>query len=410
MNFPISRLIAWAIWAAASVFYAYQYFLRVMPSVMLENLLDRFGIDAAAFGQFSGIYYIGYSLMHLPLGIMLDRFGPRPVMAGSILLSALGMLPLIFFDSWAFSVSGRLLVGMGSSAAILSVFKVIRIGFHEKVFSRMLSFSVMIGLVGAIFGGGPLHAMCEGWGARLTMQIFAFFGLLLAIASYLLIPKISTSSNVGVIASIKEVLSNRTFLWIAFCSGFLVGPLEGFADVWGSAFLSHVYDYDKTMATSLPSVIFIGMCFGAPLLTFIAERTKSYFGSIFVAAFLMAFLFILLLTLRLSLLSLITSFSMIGICCAYQILAIYKASSYIKEELSGVATAFVNMIIMAFGYGFHTFIGKIIDFSGGPQSAKAISLGVSLIPIALIIGGLGFLPFLYRTQKIPSPLSASKRR
>lgn len=72
-----SRSLAWGVWIIASVFYAYQYILRVMPNIMLPDIMEQFGISAATFGQFSGVYYIGYSLMHLPIGIMLDRYGPK---------------------------------------------------------------------------------------------------------------------------------------------------------------------------------------------------------------------------------------------------------------------------------------------------------------------------------------------
>ena len=64
-----SRTLAWGVWIIASVFYAYQYILRVMPNIMLSDIMQQFGISAATFGQFSGVYYIGYSLMHLPIGV-----------------------------------------------------------------------------------------------------------------------------------------------------------------------------------------------------------------------------------------------------------------------------------------------------------------------------------------------------
>src|ERR1700690_2834479 len=95
-----SRAIVWMIWIIASVFYAYQYVLRVMPSIMLTDIMQQFRIDALTFGQFSGLYYIGYALMHLPIGIMLDRYGPRKVMTGCILLTVAGLSPLIFADHW----------------------------------------------------------------------------------------------------------------------------------------------------------------------------------------------------------------------------------------------------------------------------------------------------------------------
>ena len=74
-----SRTIAWGAWMIASLFYAYQYILRVMPNIMLNDIMQQFDINTATFGQFSGVYYIGYSLMHLPIGIMLDRFGPKKI-------------------------------------------------------------------------------------------------------------------------------------------------------------------------------------------------------------------------------------------------------------------------------------------------------------------------------------------
>ena len=97
------------------------------------------------------------------------------------------------------------------------------------------------------------------------------------------------------ISDIKEVLSNRTgHLVLHFCrpDG---GPLEGFADVWGTAFLKQVYGFEGTVAASLPSMIFIGMCFGAPVLSLIAEKMGGYLATIIGAGLLMAVIFAALL-------------------------------------------------------------------------------------------------------------------
>ena len=64
-----SRRVAWMVWIIASLFYAYQYILRVMPNIMLDDIMQQFNLSSATFGQFSGVYYIGYSLMHIPLGL-----------------------------------------------------------------------------------------------------------------------------------------------------------------------------------------------------------------------------------------------------------------------------------------------------------------------------------------------------
>ena len=85
-----------------------------MPNIMLPNIMLQFNIDAAVFGQFSWAFYIGYCLLHLLIGIMLDRHGPRKVMSACILLTVIGLLPLIFTEHWIYPIIGRFLIGVGS--------------------------------------------------------------------------------------------------------------------------------------------------------------------------------------------------------------------------------------------------------------------------------------------------------
>ncbi len=396
-----SRVIAWTVWMIASVFYAYQYILRVMPNIMLDNIMQQFQIDAATFGQFSGVYYIGYSLMHLPIGILLDRHGPRKVMTACTLLTVIGLLPLIFSDYWVYPIVGRLLIGMGSSAAILGVFKTIRIAFKEERFPRMLSFSVTIGLIGAIYGGGPVSYMRDIFGYQLVIQFFAVAGIALAFATYWIVPDIKSEQQAPLLSDIKEVLSNSRVIWSCIFAGLMVGPLEGFADVWGSAFLKQVYGFDGALATSLPSMIFIGMCFGAPVLSLAAEKIGGYLTTIIGAGIVMATCFFTMLIWHLTPGGLSFCFVLVGVCCAYQILAIYQASTYVPERVAGLTTAVANMIIMIFGYAFHTTIGSTINAMGGATDSQALVYGVSVVPVSLCIGSAGFI-FLWIVTKTKS--------
>ncbi len=401
MTSPLSnsRMIAWAVWIIASVFYAYQYVLRVMPNIMLDDIMQQFDIGAATFGQFSGIYYIGYSLLHLPIGMMLDRYGPRIVMTGCILLNVIGLMPLIMSDYWIYPILGRFLIGVGSSAAILGLFKIIRMTFSEERFPRMLSLSVTIGLIGAIYGGGPVSYMREEYGYQTVVQIFAVMGVILAFVTYLIIPNIKSSPQGTPLADIKEVITNRRVMGSCIFAGLMIGPMEGFADVWGTAFLKQIYEYDVTLAASLPSVIFIGMCFGAPILSLIAEKIGNYLAAIIAAGSVLIMIFLLLLTFHFTTTILSINFAIIGACCAYQILAIYKASTYVREEVAGLTTAVANMIIMIFGYAFHATMGSVINSMGGAGNSEAILYGVAVIPVGLVLGTIGFIVLLLSENK-----------
>lgn len=395
---PIPSFIKWTMWIVASIFYAYQYVLRVMPSIMLNDIMVQFNLNETSFGQFSGIYYIGYSLMHLPIGVMLDRFGPRKVMTGCILMTVVGLLPIIFAEHWISPIMGRALIGIGSSAAILGTFKIIRMAFKEAHFTRMLSFSVTIGLLGAIYGGAPVSYMTDNLGYQTVVQIFALAGVGLAVLTYLIVPEMEAAHSASVIADLRKVFGNARVICLCILSGLMVGPLEGFADVWGNAFFKTAYGFDNTAAASLPSMIFTGMCFGGPILGFIGEKI-GHLTTVLFSAVVMMGLFILMLVGDVSMPILRISLIVIGIACAYQILAIYAASTFVDESVAGLTTAVANMIIMIFGYAFHSVMGLVIKSCGGTSSVEALQYGVSVIPIALFISTLGVAVLILKIPK-----------
>ncbi|MGE3919997.1 MAG: MFS transporter [Gammaproteobacteria bacterium] len=384
-----SRKIAYCAWLIASIFYAYQYVLRVMPNIMLTDIMHQFNIDAALFGQFSGAYYIGYCLMHLPIGIMLDRFGPKKVMSACILMTVIGLLPIIFAKYWIYPVIGRMLIGIGSSAAILGAFKIIRMIFSEQNFTKMLSFTVVIGLLGGIYGGLPISYLCDAYGYKAVVEILAILGVAFACITYFLVPNSTEDHESTVISDLKTVFTNRKVILVCCLAGLMVGPMEGFADAWGSEFLKQTYAFDAKSAHYLTSMIYIGMCF-APLLSRIAEKTGAYIKTIAGAGFIMLSVFALLISGILNFNTITVGFFIVGICCAYQILAIYIASTYVSEKVAGLTTAVANMIIMSFGYLFHSTIGIVIKSFSTAGNTLAFSYGICIIPFTLLIGAFGF--------------------
>jgi sugar phosphate permease len=64
MHTSYSNWRIFLVWFLSSIFYAYQYILRVLPNIMMPEILEKFQVNAEIFGQFSGLYYVGYSIMH----------------------------------------------------------------------------------------------------------------------------------------------------------------------------------------------------------------------------------------------------------------------------------------------------------------------------------------------------------
>lgn len=399
----ISKKHAWLMWFIASIFYAYQYILRVMSSVMFDDIIEKFNMDISLFGQLSGIYYIGYSLAHLPLGLMLDRYGPKKILSIFMVLTVVGLVPLVCSTFWVYPIMGRLLMGIGSSAAILGVFKVIRIGFKEKHFSVLLGMAATVGLSGALYGGTPLLYLKTNLGFENSVYALIVLGLILSVITYVVIPgNVPTVKAASVMKEVKEVICNKPVLIVCALGGLMVGPLEGFADVWGARFLTVVYGIEDSIAASLPSLIFVGMCFGAPILSAIAERTRLYFTTIALSALIMCLGFLAIMTGKLEIPQLSAVFLIIGALSGYQVLVIYKASTFAKPQFFSLTTALANMIIMIFGYLFHSVIGKVVNHFSlltGGYSTEGFIYGIAIIPVCLGIAALLFLVFALKHKQ-----------
>ena len=401
---PHSFVSAWCTWACVSLFYAYQYILRVLPSIVLNDISERFDLSPALLGQYSGFYYLGYALTHIPIGIAMDRFGPKKVLPLFMVLSVVGTLPLVWSATWWVPIIGRALVGIGSSAAILGIFRVTRTYFSEKRFARMLSFSVIIGLAGAIYGGGPLQALRWRGGYEFVIYLVCLVGLGLALVTYCVLPRFALTDGQGALAEERERglgygrrLRDLLLRWevggICLAAALMVGPLEGFADVWGARYLVTTYGMSESTAVSLPSLIFLGMGLGGSLLSLLSERIGHSLLIIIACSWTMGVGFLLLMSATLNIWTVAIVLGFLGIGCGYQILAIDFVARQVATSEVGMATALTNMSIMMGGYFFHGVIGKTIDWqiqqrtTGAMLTPDSLNRGLSVIPIALILAG-----------------------
>ncbi len=386
-----------------SLFYSYQYVLRVIPAISANDIMVRLGIDASQFGTFCGVYYIGYTAAIIPLSIAIDRYDARKVIVGTIVLVCLGIISLMT-DNWYLAIFGRIITGIGSAGAILALFKVISTFFDPKQSSRMLGIAVTIGLLGAIYGGKPLAVLIGEIGFYATITILVALGLAMALATYLLLPKkFSESEDISlavVVDDIKEIFKNKSLVLLALAGGLMVGPMEGFVDGWSVIAFKTIHSWSDSDATLAPSMIFLGMCLGASVMGIVTERTQRYYTIIGLSSLVMilSFLWIIYgdgeqIQLMLAVLFIV------GVACAYQIVVMSKAGLLAGGRLVTTGTAITNMIVMVFGTIYHSLIGNFItnnnSLSGDLYSVQAIQSGI----VPLIVGLAAALPLLLLVKK-----------
>ncbi|GAB4162285.1 MAG: MFS transporter [Rickettsiaceae bacterium] len=397
-----SKLVSMLVWLSVTLFYCYQYVLRALPNIIMPDIMGKYTVGAAEFGSFSGIYYIGYIVVHIPIGLLLSRFGGKLVLPICIALTALGLAPLVYLDSWGSVIIGRAFTGIGSSAAIVGALQIFRIIYPDK-FARMLGFTVFFGLITIVYIGNILTGIIKTVGIDSTISILFYTGVILAVTTYILMPKsVEEVSHSNVWTDVKAVIFNPQLIFTSLFAGFMVGPLEGFADAWGSAFMVAVYGIEKAAADYFTLSMYSGMCIGCIILPYIADKTRLHIGITIFSGLVMILCFTYLLSGYANNHILYYVCLVTGIFCAYQVVIISKIATFVSEERSGMAAAVANMIIMSFGSVFHKSIGENLDrlWNGDMvdgikiYSKEAFISSISIIPIAILIAIIGLVAII----------------
>jgi predicted MFS family arabinose efflux permease len=362
----MSALSAWLTWGALSFFYLLQFLFRIITNVINDQVIEKYAIDADGIGQFAGVWYVGYVLFHIPVGLILDHFSAKKVVPLCVLISVVGFAPIIYSDNFDVVVWGRFLVGAGCSASALGAFKLLMIAFGENKFPRMVGAMATIGLFGAAFGTGPIESLILKYGWKEVMHFIMYFGLLTMVLCYICLPNTKYDAKFSMRSVWNDliyIVTKYRLLIFCFCGGLLIGPLEGFADAWSNKYLRVVYGLSHETAGGITTMIYLGMGIGFIFLGYIFEKTKSYLGIIGISGFVMIISFsMIILQLTHSPLLLGILFFIIGFFSAYQILVISKAIVMVDERHSTLVSAIANMIMMGCGFFFHTIMGKIIKY------------------------------------------------
>lgn len=404
--------ISFMIWLSITMFYCYQYILRVLPNTIMPELMSQFNIGAAEFGTFAGIYYIGYIIIHIPVGLALSKWGGKIVLPICILLTSIGLAPLVYSENWNYVLMGRLMVGIGSSAAIVGALQIFRMIFVIN-FTRMLGIMVCFGLMTAVYANKPLTQVINMAGIKTVINVLMLGGFALAVLTFFLIPNVNNNEQDGnILQNIKVILFNYKLIFVSILAGLMVGPLEGFADAWGSGFLNVVYNVERSIAGTIIASILTGMCIGCVVLPYITDKTNSHYAVTLVSAIIMTGCFTFLLMGYGDIVSIRAVCLLIGLFSAYQVVIIAKISTFAPQNLSGMAAAIANMIIMAFGSIFHTIIGNSMAEPWDGSSIDNVRIynkaayikSISVIPFAMVIAIIGFATLMiikaYRKRQI----------
>ena len=361
----VTAVHAYLAWAAAAFFYYYQYILRVSPGVMVTDLRQEFHMTAEQFSSLGAVYLYAYSLLQIPLGILIDRIGVQRTLIASVLCCMAGSLAMASsYDMWMVQLS-RVLIGAGSAGAFMSALKIAADWLPAGRRGLLMGATLTLGTVGALTAGKPLVWLIEWAGWRQTILFTTLIGALSLLLVLVLIrlPNRRGETKAApqdLLESVGKIVRNKRVMIYAVLAVGLYTPLSVLADLWGTAFLMQKFTLTRAMAAQIGMMMYLGLSIGSLLLPWICEKWGLLDRAIRICSvgILLTLCFILfgpdVSTTTLSLLLVL-----LGFFCGAEMMCFTGAVRYTTSENSGLTLGVVNTLNMLGG----AFLQQLIGFS-----------------------------------------------
>lgn len=400
-NLKKQLLLGSLICALGAFFYCYEFVLRIIPGALQTELSKAFGdISATTFGELSALYYFAYSPLQLPVGMLMDRLGPRRLLTFACFCCAVGSWMFTVTSSMFIAGSGRFLVGFGSAFAFVGVLTLVMQWLPRRYFSLAAGLITTLGMLGLVYGEVKIThlAMALGWyhvllsaavvGAVLTVVIF--FIVRDAPAHYS--PHRYTWSEF--FSDVWQVLSSPQIWLIGLIGACLYTSLSVFGELWGKGYLEQAHHLTKMEAAETISAMFLGWAVGAPIAGYLSDKSGRRLLPLVIGALIaLICISIVLYYPNLSYGWLNVLLFLYGVFSATEIIVFIMGKENSGVKLSGTVFAAVNMIVTLGGVIFQPLVGKLLDSFGDSHvingehiySVASYQLALSILPISLFL-------------------------
>ncbi|MBC8259674.1 MAG: MFS transporter [SAR324 cluster bacterium] len=372
--------------------YSISYFFRNANAIIEGDLVRELGLGPADLGLLTSVYFISFAAFQLPLGVLLDRYGPRRTEAVLLLFAALGAGIFSQSDSLSGLIVGRLLIGLGVSACLMAAFKAYVLWFSNQRLPLINGLQMVAGGLGALGATTPLQEALSFTDWRGIFAGLAVITLFAAIFVWLVLPEKegAIEQQPELKAQFKEigiVVSSLVFWRIAPFAAISSGANMAIHGLWIKPWLRDVAGIDSDSAAQLLFAMTLALIAGFLSLGIIAERMSRLFDirPIPIGVFCMfIFLFAqgaMVFGWSSSPLILVVLLGFFG---SSSILIYAGYAQIFPKNLSGRVSTILNLLVFVSAFFIQWGIGAIIEMwpsSGSgydPQSYQA-AIGVLVL-------------------------------
>ena len=368
--------------------YFLSYVFRSTNAVIAPKLINDIGLSSEQLGMLTSSYLLTFALFQIPLGILLDKLGPRKVQIYLMLIAAVGAL---FFSQGQTLMSltiSRAIIGLGVAGCLMSTFKIITLWYDKEYWPMLYGICLSSGGFGAIAATKPLDFTVESLGWRGAFILLAILCCMVSFIIWLITPekKLQQDQN-NSYEVLKNIYLSKNFIRIAPLAGFTGGSALAIQGLWAGEWLRDVGNLDQNETTNVLLVLNISLLCGMISIGFLPNLLKRFnFSQINIYIFLTSLLIIsqIILTFNLIKNSLVP-WIILGVSANGAILVYSWLNSKFPISYAGRTSTAINLSLFLCGFLLQYVIGWIISFwdrlpnGSYPSVAYSYAFGTILV-------------------------------
>lgn len=377
--------------------YYLSYLFRTINASISPALTSDFGLDAAQTGLLASVYFLAFAAAQIPVGVLLDRFGPRRVQS-VLLIFAVGGAAL-FGNAAGFAelLVGRAMIALGVAASLMAGLKAIVTWFPRERIALANGYMIMLGSLGAITATAPTDWLLGWIGWRGLFEGLTFVTVVIAALIYFSVPETEPDADAATTSqtslTLWSVFTNPRFLRIAPLSATCIGMSWAFQSLWAAQWLADVERFDRQSQMSQLFIMATVLSLGALILGTIADlfRRRGITTEVLFAVTGMLFVLAeLALVLRVPLPALLP-WSVVSIVGASTVLSYAIIADCFPRQLAARANGALNLLHFGWAFVVQYGVGLILS-QWSPEEGHyptaayqvAFGLGVALQVAALV--------------------------
>lgn len=343
--------------------YYLSYLFRTINALISAPLTSEVGLHAGSLGLLTSVYFFTFAAAQIPIGILLDRYGPRRVQSAFLLIAAAGAVLFGASERFLLLVVARAMIGLGVAASLTAGLKAVILWFPRERVALINGCMMMVGALGAVTATTPAERLLDWIGWRWLFECLAGTAAIAAVTIYAVVPERATQHAKGASrTSLQTVFADPRFWKLAPLSATSIGSAWALQGLWVSPWFIDVERLNRSNLIMHLFIMAVAVSLGALLLGTMADQMRRRgVGSEGLLAVVAVVSIVAQLTLivRLPVPS-IVAWSAVAIVGAGTVLSYAILAEYVPKEMAGRANGALNLFHLGWAFIVQYGIGLIL--------------------------------------------------